>query len=394
MHALARIAQTFIRRQVVGPVYLPYYMKRKAEAVRGSQRASVFVSAHKAYIAEAILGDGPIAHLGSFRPQDFGVSQAIMRKAVVNLLARLEAPHLVVWGRKDRAAIGIDLDACCQHVARCEVALLPNPFPNARRKFSGYVVDYGGPYYDGSAETSLEVALNVLRPGWWERDAEAISFLEEFRASAVTKYMSAAAKDAELPSEDDLLVLGQCTGDHSVIYTAGSVKGNLDLIETALSDTRAGQKVIYRAHPKNPANEVELAVIRERFKDRISLMDPAISFVQALSNKPHVVTMTSGAGLEAAVRGCRVTCHSVAFFSNWGFTWDMTPCPRRMNRLSAEDVFLYFYMRHSRYFHPYSEGEISPLEALRGRLGATGPMLSAEPVPSPDLALGLTAILS
>ncbi len=34
-------------------------------------------------------------------------------------------------------------------------------------------------------------------------------------------------------------------------------------------------------------------------------MDPAISFVQALSNKPHVVTMTSGAGLEAAVRGCR-----------------------------------------------------------------------------------------
>src|SRR5262245_29845384 len=121
MQSLARATRTFLQRQVVGPVYLPYYMRRKAEAARGSQRASVFVSAHKAYIAEAILGDGPTTHLGSFRPEHFGVSQTLMRKAVVNLLRGLEAPHLVVWGRRDRAAIGIDLDTCCPHIARCEV---------------------------------------------------------------------------------------------------------------------------------------------------------------------------------------------------------------------------------------------------------------------------------
>jgi capsular polysaccharide export protein len=167
------------------------------------------------------------------------------------------------------------------------------------------------------------------------------------------------------------------------------VKGNLELIEAALGDAAAGQKLIYRAHPKNPANEAELALVRDRFKDRVTIMAPTISFVQALSNKPHIVTMTSGAGLEAAVRGCRVTCHSVAFFSNWGFTWDMTPCPRRTNTLGAEDVFLYFYTRHSRYFHPYGDGEISPLEALRGRLRAE-PTLSLESAPS----MGLAAVLS
>lgn len=112
----------------------------------------------------------------------------------------------------------------------------------------------------------------------------------------------------------------------------------------------------------------ELKEIKNCYGDTIIIDNENINFVETIENKPTIATMSSGAGLEAAIHGCTVISYCISFYSNWGFTIDKYQCDRRTNMLSVEDVFLYVYTQYTTYLHPYKAGHITPLEALRGTL--------------------------
>lgn len=353
-------------KQSVWPLWSRLHLMSKVCRAPNYVGVLFFIHKNKQDIARSIVCGNRFLKFNSFSPQQLGVPASSIRQTFEHLANIVGDRPILTIGRRDREILGYDFDDIFSNILRVEVALLPNRFSGSRR-YSGYMLDRIGPYFDGTCATSLEIELNSLKTDWWKNDTEACMFLDEYRASVLTKYMFADMGSTTIPEHADTLIVGQCTGDQALKYTRGPFNNNVDLVVRVVDETSFG-RIYYRAHPRNLTNPTELAEISRRAKGRVTILESGTSFIDVLRNRPRVATMTSGAGLEAAIRGCRVTCYSTSFYSNWGFTNDSTPCERRSNKLTVEDVFLYVYTKYSTYLHPYSTNTITPLQALRGVL--------------------------
>ena len=107
--------------------------------------------------------------------------------------------------------------------------------------------------------------------------------------------------------------------------------------------------IYYKAHPKNSTNNNDVSIINKNFP-KVEIINSNVNVIDALTNKPDVAVMTSGVGLEAAIRGCIVHCFGLSFYSNWGFTTDYVECDRRINTLTADDVLAHIIFNESVYF--------------------------------------------
>lgn len=350
-----------------GSIIVRLFYDRLGRSVADYGYLTAFVGPNKLHIVQCLVGNSSYI---SITPMGLPFEPSLLARYLKRTAKLDGGKPLLTVGRRDRTRSGIELDEFFPQILRLEDALLPNRFPNSKKPSIGFIVDSKGPYYDGSVETDFENSLQELRSGWWKSCPNATIFLEEYRSSKITKFMSEPSRADHLPRREDHVIIGQCTGDQALIYTEGETKENLHLIEQVADERSSSDRVFYRPHPRNTFNSVELRTIARRFGNRIIVADPSIGFVDFLHHRPSLSTMTSGAGLEAAVRGCDVTCYSVSFYSNWGFTTDKTVCARRKNILSVEDVFLFMYTKYTRYIHPYGEGYITPLQALRGRIDA------------------------
>ncbi|ACP22409.1 hypothetical protein, Rkp3_001a (plasmid) [Sinorhizobium fredii NGR234] len=158
-----------------------------------------------------------------------------------------------------------------------------------------------------------------------------------------------------------MLVVGQVEGDASIRYGCPSAVTNNDLVRLAASEQPEAQ-ILYRPHPDvlsrvRPARSdpAEVAHFCELITENLPL-------AEALRTVDHVYTITSLAGLEALMRGIRVTTAGSPFYAGWGLTSDRQPNPRRGRKLSLEALFAGAYLLYPYYFDPVT-GEQTPFEA-------------------------------
>ncbi|WP_118138500.1 hypothetical protein [Oceanicella sp. SM1341] len=276
------------------------------------------------------------------------------------LLARApERLRIYCWGYADVEILGADLSRPDHPVYRLETGLLGHGAAQGGSVVS-YVVDARAPYFDGRRETDLEAMLGAYRSGAWAEDPATRRFVEEARASRFQKYAGASAALDEPVRPEDIVVVGQVTGDMALRATTLAVPDNVSLVERAVAEAGSA-RIWYKGHPFNPFNAVECAEIARRFPD-VRMLGPAVSFAEVAHLRPTVYVLTSGAGLEAALRGCRVVCFGAAYYAGWGATEDRVALPRRRNRLTAEDIFFVTMHDYARYF-ARSTLETLPAEA-------------------------------
>lgn len=267
----------------------------------------------------------------------------------------------IVWGYRDHRTHGVDVGRYFDRCWRVERSLIEPPAAAG----NAFVAGSRSIYFDGRGSTDLERLLNALTPGELMRSKEGNRLLAHIIDSALSKFEGTPAPVR--PTNRDILIVGQCTGDQAIKYTDALTHDNPGLVDLVVKRLLAGshsfEQVYYKPHPKNRTTPADLACIRERYP-RIHIIDGSVSIVPLLEDKPTVATVTSGAGLEAAVRGCQVHTFGVSFYSHWGFTVDHMPCPRRTNRLSPEDVLLFTVMHHTRYADPHTKRPIGVLAAF------------------------------
>lgn len=183
--------------------------------------------------------------------------------------------------------------------------------------------------------------------------------------NAITKYRHKVEVDTIL-SENAPLILGQVNGDQAIEKTECLYRTNFALLSGILENSIFPEefKYFYKAHPKNADNHWEIQKIRQTYPS-IVILDENQNLMELLRQKPTLATITSGAGLEAALRGCTVHCFGVSFYSHWGFTIDHLPCTRRTNKLSAEDVAAEIYINQSVYIDPVSK-VVTPISDVYG----------------------------
>jgi capsular polysaccharide export protein len=271
--------------------------------------------------------------------------------------------EVIVWGYRDRRDHGVDVAACFDRCWRVERALIEPPATRG----NAFLADYRSVYFDGRGSTDLERRLNALKPGELPQSPDGGRLLAHILDRSLSKYQGAACATAR-PTARDLLIVGQCTGDQAIEETDALARDNPSLVDLAakhlLVKAPGFERVYFKPHPRNGTTPADLAYIRDRYP-RIEIVDGNVDIASVLEGRPAVATLTSGAGLEAAVRGCKVHTFGVSFYSHWGFTTDhMPPCGRRTNRLSAADVLLCVVMKHTRYVDPRSGEPMTAMQAF------------------------------
>ena len=242
-----------------------------------------------------------------------------------------------------------------------------------------FVVDDLGIYYDPSRESRLDrliAAAAKMEPKQLLRAEELVARLV---ALGVTKYNpGGAAPEVPLAGERPLiLVPGQVEDDASIILGAGEVRTNAGLLARARA-LYPEALILYKPHPDVVAGLRQGAVaddVLAQCADAVLAQgDPAILLAQV----DGVVTMTSGLGFEALLRGVPVTCLGAHFYAGWGLTRDLGPVPaHRKARPSLAALAHAALITYPRYFDPIS-GLPCPPEVALDRL-ADGAGLRGRP---------------
>ena len=210
-----------------------------------------------------------------------------------------------------------------------------------------YVVDRNGLYFDGRVVTDLEKCLDETEPGFWQADSTLQSFFKGVSSRNIQKYSEFQGRLTCTPPADAVLVVGQVSRDAAVAETITLARTNFELAAFARTSF-PNRPLYYKAHPieKNAEAEAEIA---KTFGCRI--VNDDVSFNALTHQFKTMVMMTSGAGLEAALRGVEVHLTGVSFYSHRGFTVDHVALPptRRKNQLAAIDVYAAFLARYAKY---------------------------------------------
>lgn len=282
---------------------------------------------------------------------------------------------LVLWGR--RAVPAVATEHGDPPVVRLEDGFLRSVGLGADlvRPLS-WVMDERGMYYDATVPSDLEQLLadtpfdDALR----ER---ARVLRERILAAGLTKYNVGQSQwlrpDTSKPV---VLVAGQVEADASIRLGAPGLRNNMALLK-AVRAQRPDAHLVYKPHPD------VVAQLREAGKgeggaaaycDEIVIDAP---MDQVLRQVDEVHVLTSLAGFEALLRGKPVVCWGCPFYAGWGLTEDREAIPRRVRRLSLDElvagVLLLYPTYVSRVTGCFTSAEraLTELEAWRAE-GAAG----------------------
>ena len=229
------------------------------------------------------------------------------------------------------------------------------------------VCDDIGVHYDPSRPSRLEALIAStpeLRPDQLRR-AEAL--IRQLVGSGVTKYnLGGAAPD--LPAGHRILVTGQVEDDASVVRGSPDVRTNAALLARARAEN-PGAVILWKPHP-----DVQAGLRQGDVEDADLRADVTLGAVDMAALLPcvnEVWTLTSLAGFEALLRGCKVVTLGVPFYAGWGLTRDLGLVPeRRTARPSLPGLVHAALIDYPRYRDPVT-GMACPVEVVAERL-ATG----------------------
>ena len=110
--------------------------------------------------------------------------------------------------------------------------------------------------------------------------------------------------------------------------------------------------LIYKPHPDvlagNRKGNIEITVAMQ-YADSV-ITDVSLDSVLGLADEVH--TMTSLVGLEALIRGKKVTTYGLPFYAGWGLTVDAKTCKRRTKRRTLDELVAAAFILYPRYIHP------------------------------------------
>ena len=75
--------------------------------------------------------------------------------------------------------------------------------------------------------------------------------------------------------------------------------------------------------------------------------------------------MTSTVGFEALIREKPVVTYGMPFYAAWGLTTDRLKCPRRLRKLTLEELVCGALMKYPRYLNPATGEFTTALKVTR-----------------------------
>jgi capsular polysaccharide export protein len=215
------------------------------------------------------------------------------------------------------------------------------------------IIDSRGIYFDATKESDLEYILQNQNFDklLLDRAKRIQCYLVENKLS---KYNIFDNLKIELPNikstQKTILVVGQVEGDASLIYGADNMK-NIELLQQAREDNPHAY-LVYKPHPDVLSGKREGDITSNRVLKYANHIEDRVGIDSLLEEVDEVATMTSLVGMEALLRGKKVTCYGMPFYAGWGLTVDKKKCTRRTKKLSLEELVAGVYILYPKYIDP------------------------------------------
>lgn len=248
------------------------------------------------------------------------------------------------------------------------------------------VLDRKGIYFDPSRPSDLEEIL-----GRTEFDEALLVRASALRArlvaSRITKYgieCAAALLPDRMAGQRRILVPGQVADDLSItLGTAFAGEAQVRTNEALLQEVRRRNPdafIVFRPHPDVDAGHRKGALPDETVVRHADIVARGGSIADLIAQVDEVHTMTSLAGFEGLMRGCRVCTYGAPFYAGWGLTEDFGAPPERRKRvLTLDQLVAGTLLLYPLYLDPVSslpcEAELLVERLLDETLWHPGPVM-------------------
>lgn len=224
------------------------------------------------------------------------------------------------------------------------------------------VFDKSGLYYNPKKPSDIEQILNdydFIENVELKKHAESV--LELLIKSKISKYNPPDVYlDTSLKLKKRILVVGQVDNDASIRYGNTDGWSMEDMVRLAKYENPDAE-VLYRPHP-----EIYKGFQASRFKNInveyfAKILSPNEHIIDVIERVDHVYTITSLTGLEALLRGKKVTVLGKPFYAGWGLTDDRSlfKLENRTRKLELWELFAASYLIYPRYLNASNKESLS-----------------------------------
>jgi len=215
------------------------------------------------------------------------------------------------------------------------------------------ILDKTGFYYDCSQPSDIENILNTTdfkaNPELLVKAQKALDTLIDLKLSKYNLPSSNSSRISDkIKTRKRIVVLGQVDADASIRL------GNPDnwtaeqLVKLAKFENPDAE-VLYRPHPETYKGYQKSRFKKKRIERIATVVSPEEPFIESLTSIDHVYTITSLSGLEALLRGKKVTVVGAPFYAGWGLTDDRVKVARRKAKLELLELFAGSYLIYPKY---------------------------------------------
>lgn len=241
-----------------------------------------------------------------------------------------------------------------------------------------WVIDTRGIYYDATKPSDLEIILQETRFDDSLR-TRAKGLREKIVASQLTKYNVGIAQwQRPANAKHVILVPGQVESDASIRFGSRIVRKNMSLLQEVRT-ANPDAYILYKPHPDVVAGLRDKSENEDKALQWCNevLTEHSIGALFTLVDEVHV--LTSLAGFEALMRGCKVVTYGQPFYAGWGLTEDIHPPERRGRPLELDDLVAATLILYPVYIHRTSGRFTSPEKTLEELLRLKGQKVPALP---------------
>lgn len=206
-----------------------------------------------------------------------------------------------------------------------------------------------GVYYDATQSTSMELAITEAA-GDQELETQGQDVVDLIRSAGLSKYNTGAQ-----------LMLPPCRTDQQRILVVDQTLGDAS-IEKGLASTEQFPKMLDAAIRENPDAEIWLKIhpdviaVKKRscfdlqnLPEKVNVLSGSYDTDSVLRHFTQVYVVTSQMGLDALLRGKRVSCFGMPFYAGWGLTDDRLVCERRGVNVSLNALAAVVFRKLPRY---------------------------------------------
>ena len=246
---------------------------------------------------------------------------------------------VVVWGKSQTARRG---QAVARHLKlpliRVEDAFLRSVRPGRMGDAPlGLLIDPVGLHYDATGPNLIDHLIHTTDLQNSNLLARANAAIARIRHLDLSKY-NMHDPGLAVPDAGYVLVVDQTIGDAS-LRASGADQSTFDAMLARAKADFPGARIVLKSHP-----ETSLGLRPGHFgaKDaqgQVSLITAPVSPHRLLQGAQAVYTVSSHLGFEAIVAGHIPHVFGTPFYAGWGLSKDEICHPRRVERLTAPQLF-------------------------------------------------------